>query len=415
MRILFLSNYFPPYSNGGYEQWCQEVGDGLRERGHSILVLTSRIYGDGERYPEPEWVHRELYLEMSPEIYKNSFHFFVNRIKNRARNLNHARQIIQEFGPDFCLVWGMWNLSRSLPAMIEGLIPNRVVYYVGDYWMTLPDQFEFYWERPGRNRVTAILKRLLRPIALNRLANESQPQLKFTHTLFPTEFVREELTRKGITFIQSEIIPGGIDSKLYTFNKIIKESGDASSFSILYAGRLAPEKGIETAIDAVNVLVHEQRFKKFVFNIVGGGDPSYTQQLMERCRKHDITSYVKFLGPQPKQTMAGIYTQSDILIFPSIWPEPFGRVPIEAMASGVIVIGTATGGAGEILQHNRNGLTFPPGDAQGLATQVLNAIQSPSLRERITDEARRIAVEKYDIHKMIDGIEEYLLTIGSLK
>ena len=111
--------------------------------------------------------------------------------------------------------------------------------------------------------------------------------------------------------------------------------------------------------------------------------------------------------------MAAIYAQSDILLFPSIWPEPFGRVLIEAMASGVVVIGTATGGAGEILQDHQNGLTYPPGDELALSEQVLYAIQSPTLRKQISHEARRVAVEKHDIRSMISGIEDYLLTIGN--
>ena len=54
---------------------------------------------------------------------------------------------------------------------------------------------------------------------------------------------------------------------------------------------------------------------------------------------------IEFLGMQPKDVMPELYAQADVFLFPSIWNEPFGRVLVEAMASGLVVLGTAKGGA----------------------------------------------------------------------
>ncbi len=51
-----------------------------------------------------------------------------------------CKKCINTFRPDVVLVWGMWNLSRTLPVLIETLMPQRVVYYMGDYWPTLASQ-----------------------------------------------------------------------------------------------------------------------------------------------------------------------------------------------------------------------------------------------------------------------------------
>lgn len=79
MRILFLTNFYPPASRGGYEQWCQEVGDGLRARGHEVTILTSAHERDNLKSPDPRWVRRELHLEMELASLKNALWFFTRR------------------------------------------------------------------------------------------------------------------------------------------------------------------------------------------------------------------------------------------------------------------------------------------------------------------------------------------------
>ena len=76
MRILFLSNFYPPASRGGYEQWCQEVADGLRSKGHAVVVLTSDHGKSGLQTSDPAWVHRSLHLEMELASLKNAFQFY---------------------------------------------------------------------------------------------------------------------------------------------------------------------------------------------------------------------------------------------------------------------------------------------------------------------------------------------------
>ncbi len=109
--------------------------------------------------------------------------------------------------------------------------------------------------------------------------------------------------------------------------------------------------------------------------------------------------------------MPQLYQQSDALLFTSIWQEPFGRVLVEAMVSGVVVIGTASGGAAEIMSENENALTFAPGDAVELASKVVRLRESGELRQRLSEHGRRMALEKFSLDRMVDGIEAYLMEI----
>ena len=165
MKLLFLTNFYPPASRGGYEQWCQEVAEGLRNRGHDILVLTSRYGQDQDEKAEPGGIQRKLHLEMDLTPLLHSLRFFVGRVTRERANLAYLRQLIEDFAPDIVFIWGMWNLPRSLAESAEDMRPGRVVYYVADYWPTLPSQHEFYWQSPGRHWATQFPKRLLGTVA----------------------------------------------------------------------------------------------------------------------------------------------------------------------------------------------------------------------------------------------------------
>jgi glycogen(starch) synthase len=408
MRLFFLTNFYPPFSQGGYEQWCQEVTEGLRDRGNEVIVLTSRPDRNQVETPEPKWICRDLHLEMEFASLRNSIRFFTSRKTREKENLARLRQLIEDFRPDRILIWGMWNLSRSLPALAEKLNPGRVAYYMGDYWPTLPSQYEFYWQAPARHWVAAGPKYLLGSIARRMLVQEEQPALRFAHVMLPTAFMCDELERKGVSLQETKIVYGAIDTSLYTPHNRSSKMLEDGPLSLLYAGRLTPDKGVHTAIEALGKLIHQRGINNLKLTIVGVGDPTYETYLRHLVQQEDVDSFVTFLGAQPKEAMPTLYNQADIFLFTSIWQEPFGRVLVEAMASGAAVVGTATGGAKEIMIENENALVFPPGDAASLATQIARLVESPSLLQRLAKTGRQIALEKFDIHRMTEEIEAYL-------
>ncbi|RIK39243.1 MAG: hypothetical protein DCC55_18645 [Chloroflexi bacterium] len=411
MRVLFLSNFYPPASRGGYEQWCQEVTEGLRARGHEVVVLTSRHGQSLVKGTEPAWIVRDLYLEMELASLRNAVQFFTQRKVREQANLTRLRQIVESFQPDVVLMWGMWNLPRSLPALAEALLPHRVAYYMGDYWPTLPNQFTYYWQEPGRHWASALPKRLLGAVAHRILAQEERPALKFEHVMFPTAFMRDELQRQGITPKESVVIYGAVDTDPYlTCTSLPQEQRDVS-IRLLFVGRLASEKGVHTVVEALGRLVYRYGYNQLQLSVVGAGDNGYEAYLQELIKQEKVQPYVTLLGMQPKETMPALYAQADLFLFASIWPEPFGRVLVEAMAAGLAVVGTATGGAAEILVDGENALVFPPGDVEGLAACIARLIDSPELRRRLVDRGRQHALQKFSIQRMTAEIELQLRMI----
>jgi len=402
MRALFLTNFYPPASLGGYEQWCQEVAERLQAR-HQIVVLTSRHGRGALAASEPDWVRRDLHLEMDLGTMRNGVQFFTRRRAREQENLTHLDRVVRDVAPDVVLVWGMWNLHRTLVAHAERLMPGRLAYYVGDYWPTLPSQLAQYWDAPARHWSSALPKRLLAAAARRVLARQAPPTLAFEHVLFPTRFMRDEYRRLGIVPKSARIVHGGADTSLYGAEPERPRRGIRS---LLYVGRLTRDKGVQTAIEALGLLARQDRFSEMRLSIAGTGDDE--PSLRRLVQEQRLEARVTFCGHQSREALRTLYQEADVLVFPSLWQEPFGRVLVEAMAAGLVVVGTATGGAAEILTHDENALVFPAGDAVALANQVSRLADSEPLRARLALAARQQALERFSVDRMSAEIETYL-------
>ena len=405
MRILFLSNFFPPARPGGYTQWCHEVTERLAGRGHTIGVLTSRHERAKARAGEQN-IYRLLHLEGDLAYYQ-PLHFFTRWKKQHRENLVFLEHTVKDFAPDLIFVWGMWALSKALPALAEQLLPGRVVYYLSDYWPSALDMHTTYWQSPARQWPMRLLKRPLSKIALARLSQAGRPALKFEHVICVSARVRELLVEAGLPIQHARIIHGGTD--VQRFWSVRERDHRSGHLKLLYAGQLVRHKGVHTAIEAMARLVNNRGIDQITLTLVGSGHPDYEaflRDLVERERLHD---FVTFHKPVSKDEMPAILQQFDILIFPSIYEEPLARITQEAMASGLVVVGTTTGGTPEILRDGETGFTFAPEDADGLAEQVTRLIIDPDLCCRLAQAGRQTVLENFTLDKMVKEVEAYLV------
>jgi len=148
---------------------------------------------------------------------------------------------------------------------------------------------------------------------------------------------------------------------------------------------------------------------QITLTLVGSGHPDYEGFLHDLVERERLNDYVTFHTPVSKDQMPAVFQEYDVLIFPSIYEEPLARVTQEAMASGLIVVGTTTGGTGEILRDGETGLTFAPEDADGLADQVCRLIADPDLCCHLSQASRQYVMENFTLDRMAQQIEDYLL------
>lgn len=404
MRILFLSNFFPPARPGGYTQWCQEVSERLAERGHEVGVLTSR--SDLAKAPAGEQkIYRLLHLEGDLAYYR-PLDFFAKWRKQHRENLTFLVQTVKDFAPDLVFVWGMWALSRALPALAEQLLPGRVVYYLCDYWLSAADMHTAYWRGPARHRLVQAPKQALNKIAMSMLARANHTELRLENVICVSASVRELLVQAGIPIDNASIIHGGID--VARFRDARERAFRYGALKMIYAGQLVQHKGVHTAIEAMARLVKKPDTNQTTLTLVGSGHPDYEAFLRELVERERLSDFVKFHGPISKERMPDMLQQFDVLIFPSIYEEPLARVTQEAMASGMVVVGTTTGGTKEMLREGETGLTFAPRDAYGLAQQIARLSVNPDLASRLARAARQTVLENFTLDRMVEEIEAYL-------
>ena len=405
MRILFLSNFFPPARPGGYTQWCHEVAERLSGRGHTIGVLTSRH--ESEKAPAGEQnIYRLLHLEGDLAYYQ-PLHFFTKWRKQHRENLVFLERAVKDFAPDLIFVWGMWALSKALPALAEQLLPGRVVYYLSDYWTSAVDMHTTYWQSPARRWPMQVTKQVLSRAAMSMLAKEDQPDLKLERVICVSARVRDLLVEAGLPVQHARIIHGGTD--IERFPDVRKRDYASGHLKLLYAGQLVRHKGVHTAIEAMARLVNQRKINQITLTLLGSGHPDYEAFLRNLIEREGLQDFITFHTPVSKDEMPAILQQFDVLIFPSIYEEPLARMTQEAMASGVVVVGTMTGGTQEILKDGETGLTFAPEDAEGLARQVNRLIIDPDLYCRLAQAGRQTVLENFTLDKMVKEIEAYLV------
>jgi glycosyltransferase involved in cell wall biosynthesis len=414
MHVLFLTNFYLVHGSGGEEQSCQQVVEGLKQRGHTPLVLTS-MHGFNNHPEEVDGVYRSLYLEMDLAPLWHSINFFTRRKAREKHNLQVFERVLEQFDPDIIFIWGMWNLPHSLAVFAEAKYPHRVVYRFATYWPTLPSQHEFYWRTPGRNWYSRLPKQLLGRVALAILSREAQkPPLAFRHAICVSAAAREVLLEAGVPVSHARVIHTGLDIGRYLNDgeRYPLHNGN-QKLNLLYAGRFYPEKGIDTVIEAMIKLVHGRDKRDIRLSLAGSGSLQHENHLRQLVNQAGLSDKVLFLGWVPPADMPDLLRKSDVLVLPSTWPEPFSRAVLEGMISELVVVATRMGGTPEIIVDGENGLLFMPDDAEDLANKIARLVDDPESRNRIRHAGKQTVLEHFTMTKMMDEIEEFLLAVAS--
>lgn len=409
MRLLLLTNLYPPHAAGGYEQWCQEVAVELRDRGHAVAVLTSlaKATPNADDRDDGIDVRRLLHLEVVGGIASTAVRVLRDRQRLERESLEQLDRLVEDFRPDVALVWGMWNIPRAVPSRLEGLLPGRTVFYLCDYWLNLPSAYIQQLENPSIRPLNRLAKRLVARYLLGRLRRDAVPALRLDHPICVSQAVRDLLVKDGVPIEHAEVMPGGIQIDDFLPRALARWERDDGPLRLVYAGRLTEEKGVHTAVQAMEQIVRRAG-RPVLLDIVGTGADAYVDRLNLLVRNLRLGEYVHFRPRVPRDRMPNLLADYDLLLFPSEWPEPFSRAVMEAMAVGLVVIGTTTGGTGGILVDNETGLTFPAGDATALARQIERLRFDCDLGLRLAANGRAKVEASFTFKRMVDDIEAYL-------
>lgn len=224
-----------------------------------------------------------------------------------------------------------------------------------------------------------------------------------------------ELKAMGIPLEKISIAPCGVDLELFP------GSGPAESRSrthrILSVGRLVPRKGVDVVIRALPLL-REAGYHDVELLIVGGGGDATATEADEEARRLlaiaaelGVRRHVTFRGQVPREAMPGIFRSADAVVC-TPWYEPFGIVPLEAMACGIPVVAAAVGGLRDTVVDHRTGLHVPPQDPHATARALAQLLADQGLRQELGRAGQQRARARYSWDRVAAETEKaYLQTL----
>lgn len=390
MKLLALTNMYPPHHYGGYELICRDVMTRLRERGHSVDVLTTTLRVPGAPTEDDDNVHRQLrfawddHVLQSPPVWQ--------RLRDERHNQSVLRDTLRSVAPDVVSVWNMGAMSLGLLDTLRACGMPIVCNLCDDWLVYGPDLdpwARLFADRPRPLRAAAAIATRV-PCGL--------PDLRDAAGLFISDFTRERaeahaplrLGRRTTTW-------SGIDERDFPVRPPVGRPWEGRLVGV---GRMDERKGIATAIGA---LAH---LPDATLTWYGKGDEAHRATLDGLARELGVADRLRWAEAE-RHELPEVYRAHDAFVFPSTWSEPLGLVPIEAMACGIPVVGTATGGSGEYLLDGITAVVPEPlGDPGAFADAVRRLAADDGLRARLVANGARVATE-LTIGRLVDHVEAW--------
>lgn len=223
-----------------------------------------------------------------------------------------------------------------------------------------------------------------------------------------SRFHREDYRRQGMDVERASVLYNPIDTARFRPSPELRAStrarlgfGDAAVV-VGYLGRIIAAKGVFTLLEAAEQFLATEASASLLW--VGDGEDAPALRARIACSAH--ASRHRLLGWAADA--AAIYPALDILAVPSLYPEPFGRVSVEAQATAVPVVSSRAGGLPETFVAESTGIGVEPGDADALAGAIVALIRDPERRRRMGAAGREWACARYSLERIAADFERLL-------
>lgn len=404
MKILVVSNLYPPLAIGGYEERCRQATEGLADRGHEMRVLTSH-HGLPGPAVDDQGIHRLLRV-----------HGFFGHPWLGLRDLyqlekhNHAalRAQIADFQPDLVHVWNLGGISKSLILTLRDTgLPT--VYDISDHWIARSlraDVWLRWWNGLTHSTTASFASRALRLLGARTWLRRVAPfapwsEIQFPRIYFCSDRLKQITREAGWPVDHGAVIHCGVKTETFA------NRPPSDRFTkLLYVGRLHDDKDPLTAIKALGRLAAAGH-SDLTLDLYGRGEDDYVNLLKTTVTELGLDGRVQFKSTDA-EGMRSVYSAYDALLFTSAWEEPFALTPLEAMAAQLPVISTLLGGSRELVRDGENALEYVARDDASLARAIERLAGDAALRQSLVATAGREGVERYDLSVIISQIEDYL-------
>ncbi len=412
MKILFISNLYPPNVIGGYERLCFEMASALHDRGHVITVLTSS-YGGRHEETRGQRVIRTLKLFATEgAIYQPFDASPEDRAKWERHNEEQFCQLVEEAKPDMLFVWNLYFFNHGFLDLIQQSTLAKL-YLLTDNWMLMFLNAEFignYFSSEvfKKKEAGGIIKRILNG-GKKKKSRNSIITIK-GRAIFASKFMMQLYQDAACRFQEGYTICYHGVHFLHEPDALRKERTTfvaEGEVRLLFAGRLVDIKGVHTALEALAGIQQACPDRLVTLTIVGDTqDKGYKERLDDLASRLGLEKSLSFRQPVAESGLFELFQQFDIYLFPSLY-EPFSLTLILALEAGIPTVASAAGGNVEIVGHRQTGLLFEAGNASSLKRQVVEMIKNDRLRAQLSCAATERA-RAFTFETMVSHIETEL-------
>jgi len=377
MKIQQLATSYPRYPGDHASIFLRHLGNCLVGDGHEIRFTVPADDSSGERSEAGVMVNRVAYLP------------------GGTRRLAYGHGIPDNLKSN-PLLW------FQVPFFLSGMLTATLL----DAYRHRPDVIHAHWILP-MGLIGVIVGRLLDiPVVVTTHGSDafglrSRPATRLKrwtlkHCAAWTANSRQTADALPVDSLgtRNEIIPMGIDVRHFSHDRPHSDKQVDRGATLLYVGRFARVKGIETLLEAFARVLEKRPDVRLLLV----GDGAQRPFLETECKRLDIVDRVTFHGMATYDELPALYAQADLFILPSR-PQPGGEtegqglVCLEAAAAGLPVIASDTGGIRQFVRDGITGRLVPPGDPEALAETILEIMGNPSeaaaLATRAQTEARK--------------------------
>jgi glycogen synthase len=413
LRILAVSNYYPPHHGGGYGLQMSWFCEGLAERGHRLHVVTSSPEGNIRGLKKNRVTVDRPLSALRHAV--SARHLFTRTLANRKA----VRRAIRSVGPDLIFCGGMDDVGfNTYAALLKSGIPTLT--WLGDTWLGQAwrdlrryDAWADFAAGGRRRGLGGIAKRALGAYGRLRGLYDGPRPNQFEPVAALSEFVLNDLRASGAPVPpEVPIIPICLHAAFSKSNEeVIGHSGSRERrLRALFVSRMERPKGPDVAIRALAAAVALGADVRLTF--AGLRIEQLQAELELEAKALSVTDRIVWAGTPPLAELVELYRTHDVFLFPSRIVEGLGVVNCEALACGLPIIGTAHSGSAEVIVPGETGFRVKKNDADAIGRHLAELHADRNLLERLSASATQFA-GKFLPTPIMDRLEQELMRVAS--
>jgi len=383
MKILILSDSFPPAGGGGAEVVAFDLVRRFQKIGHQIYVITT--------------VQEKNQVGESDEYGLKIFRIYANYHERwrgylslyNPQTVSHVKHILEQINPDvihvhnihYYLSYYCLRMAKQYSKAVFLTAHDVMLFHYGKLFefvnfddLSIPETFNYkitFWQQIKR------FKKRYNPFR-NIIIRH---YLKYVDKIFAISYVlKDALKQNNIRNV--EVIHNGVDINQWNVdNKKLKDFKKKYNLFnkkiVFFAGRLSALKGGEKIIKAMKIVT--EHIPNAVLLVAGRKD-NYANKMLKLAEKENLS--IIFTGWIEEDELKSAYYGSDVITTPSIYFDPFNLINIEGMICKKPVVGTCFGGIPEIVVDNQTGYIVNPLNTQMMAEKIIDLLKNSDKAEQ---------------------------------